>query len=574
MRALAPLAHLASLTTATLVALAGCGPGAPPTCADPVAPGDLVITEIFASYTAGADAGHEWFEIYNTTDHPIELTGLTVTSSRADGTAGKDHVVGRITVAPDQYFTLGDAAPDALPGYLSYGYGADLGALSNTGGKLALHCAATEIDAATYDAVTAGHARELSAAQPPDASANDDPALWCDAHDGAFEPGNYGTPGADNDCAPVLEGSCVEHGVARPIVSPMPGDLVITEVMPTPLKTPAATGEWFEAKVLADCDLNGLGLDRIGDAAPPDLITSPACVHATSGDYLVFAHSPDPSQNGGLPPVAATFTFSIIAGSTSSVGDLAIMAGATVIDAIQWTHSSGGKARALDPSFTDALANDSEAGFCDATTPYGLGDLGTPGLANPACTFLPPPGSCDDHGTLRAIVKPAAGQLVITEVMANPAGPDATLEWFEVTNTAATAFDLNDLGLDRVGDTRPPDVIRATTCEPLAPGGYAVFAHTADPAMNGLLPPIAGTFGFAIVAGSATTPGDLRVLDGATVLDAITWTKAPSSASSQLDPGATTVTGNDDPAKLCAATTPYGDQTNLGTPGAANLACP
>ena len=59
-------------------------------CKDTLLAGDLVITEVFADYKAptggtGADEGKEWFEIYNASDRPIELTGLTIVHSRPDG---------------------------------------------------------------------------------------------------------------------------------------------------------------------------------------------------------------------------------------------------------------------------------------------------------------------------------------------------------------------------------------------------------------------------------------------------------------------------------------------------------
>ena len=68
-----------------------CGPSSGgASCKDTIVAGDLVITEVFADFKAptggtGTDAGKEWFEIYNATDRPIELEGLTLTHSRPDG---------------------------------------------------------------------------------------------------------------------------------------------------------------------------------------------------------------------------------------------------------------------------------------------------------------------------------------------------------------------------------------------------------------------------------------------------------------------------------------------------------
>src|SRR5436305_934227 len=93
-------------------ALAGCGPsGGGSGCKDKMIAGDLVITEVFADYQApaggtGADSGKEWFEIYNASDHPIDLKGLTLVSSKPDGTTAKSHEMTEITIAPGQFMTL------------------------------------------------------------------------------------------------------------------------------------------------------------------------------------------------------------------------------------------------------------------------------------------------------------------------------------------------------------------------------------------------------------------------------------------------------------------------------------
>jgi hypothetical protein len=152
--------------------------------------------------------------------------------------------------------------------------------------------------------------------------------------------------------------------------------------------------------------------------------------------------------------------------------------------------------------------------------------------------------------------------------MANPR-IEPGQEWFEVANTGSIAFDLNELGLDRAGDSRAPDVIRAADCKPVAPGGFALFARTADPAIDGMLPEVDATFGFALI----NSGGDVRVLDGATVLDAVTWTTSTDGVSAQLEPAHFTTADNDTASSFCPAVTSYGDGTNLGTPRAAN-ACP
>lgn len=583
-----------------LLLLAGaCGPsekggGA---CKDSLVVGDLVITEVFADSKApvggsGADEGKEWFEIYNASDRPIELEGLRVDHSRPDGSKLKSHVMEAVTIAPGQYFTLGNATSDLVPAYIDYGYSADLGDFFNTdGGKLALACGDTEIDSTNYDSVKEGRSRELTASTFPDYTLNDDLANWCEAGGAEFEAGNFGTPGADNDCTPVILGLCNDNGTMRDVVAPTPGQLVITEVMPSP-DGDDNMREWFEAKALGDFDLNGLTLDRVNEAANSDTIESPDCIAVTAGEYVVFARSVDPLVNK-LPSgieVKGTFGFSMVGGTATSLGDVAILSGTTVIDSVTWTGSTTGASLALDPDLDeDAAANDDENNFCDGTVVYFDGatqqppeapptqEHGTPGAVNTQCVLLPPAGQCDGGAGNRAIDKPAAGQLVITEYFANPfgTGTDAAQEWFEIKNIDPTdAFDLNGLGLKSNATTI--NVVTSSTCKVLAAGQSAVFAHSVDPLVNGGIDNVAATFTFSIAASN----GSLSVLDGndvAMVHDATSWTtpSVPDGVSRMLKTPNTNTTDNDNQANWCNNTTDvYGTiATNFGTPGMDNN-CP
>ncbi len=575
--------------------LAACGPDDPAgPCKDNLHAGDLVLTEVFADYAAptggtGTDDGKEWFEIYNNADRPVSLKGLTVVASKADGSSPKSHQMDDITLAPGQFFTLGNSTSDLVPPYVDYGYSADLGDLANSnGGKLALRCGDSEIDSAQYEMVKSGHSRQLTNLGPPDYTLNDDLANWCEARDSEFEPNNFGTPGQDNDCAPVVAGSCADGGGMRPVVSPGAGELVITEVMPSPAMVSDTAGEWFEAKALAAFDLNGIGLDRAGDTSNPSIVESASCVHVEPGDYVVFAKSIDSGMNGGVTGAVAPFGFSMVAGSASTPGDVQILVGTNVVDAISWTKSTNGKALQLDPDLTDAISNDDATNFCDATAAYGLGDLGTPGSENGQCTMLPPAGMCDDNGTIRAIVAPAANALVISEIMPNPK-TETTQEWIEITNVGTASFDLNGLGIDRAGDSPAPSVVNSAACKPLAPGAYALFARSTDTAANGGLPAVDATFSFSML----NSNGDVQIVDPTscmgtpsvctTIYDSVAYTTAngwpnqaspngatPDGVSAQLKPTNLTPTDNDTYANWCLALADYGTAMNKGTPKAAN----
>ncbi len=393
------------MRAATLIAAAGlaaCGPtshqGA---CKDVLLPGDLVITEVFADYQAanggtGADEGKEWIEIYNGSGRAIELAGLEVIHSRPDGSKEKSHVLEDVTLAPEQFFTMGNSAQDLLPPYIDYGYGDDLGDLFNTdGGKLQLRCGDAEIDSALYQDVRAGHSRQLTAAQPPDFTVNDAPESWCEADATQFEAGNFGTPGQDNDCVPVIAGRCNDISGLRDTVPPGPGDLVITEVMPSPAAVADADGEWFEVRVLRDVDLNGIGLDRAGDAAMPRRDRGGRLRPRRGRRVRRIRAQRRPADQRRARAVRDVHVLA----ARGHPGDArrrphherrdGRRRGA--LDVVAGRHSLS-----LDPDFGNDTANDDAANFCDGTTQYSpagtTADYGTPGLPNAQCPLLPPAG--------------------------------------------------------------------------------------------------------------------------------------------------------------------------------------
>lgn len=575
------------LLGSSAMAFTACGPSSSPgDCVDEMLAGDLVITEVFADAKAppggsGTDDGKEWFEIYNSSNRAIELKGMKIVHARPDGTRAKSHVMREATIQPGQYFTLGNVAPDLRPPYVDYGYGADLGDMFNTGGgKLSLSCGSSEIDSAVYDNVVVGRSRQLTAAQPPDYTLNDDQMNWCDAISTEFEDSNFGTPGAENDCTPVITGQCNDNGTMRAVVSPTVGDLVITEVMPNPDAVADDVGEWIEIHALSSFDLNGVGLARASSSSP-NVISSADCLHLEAGSYAVFVRNRDMAVNGGIPTdaILGTFNFTLTNGSSSTPGDVRVVLGSTVLDEVTWRRSTAGASRSLDPDFYDPAANDEESNFCDGTTPYGAGDRGTPGAANPHCAAGPVAGQCNDNDTPRPIMKPAMGQLVITEFLANPAGTaagvDAREEWFEIQNVGTTAFDLNGLGLK--GNAATVNTIQSADCKTVPPGGFALFAHSTDPATTGIEASrtVDATFTFALAQGSSGTPGNIYVLDGDTELDRVSWTSSTDGVSDQLHPSQTSTTGNDNAANFCKAQAgqTYGPTANLGTPKAANV-CP
>lgn len=547
-------------------------------CVAPLLPGDLVITEFMANPT-GADTGKEWIEIYNPTDAEIDLSGVLLRFRRADGSSERIHQIQDVSIGAGEYLVLGDADPESLPAHVDYGYGEDLGqGLSGRDGELSVGCGTSAVDIVVYgfpgdDGAPENIARGFDGTREPDALGNDDLGAWCEAAT-VYEPGTegsdgnpdaIGTPGERNDpCFSEQPTTCADNGVDREINPPTPGDLVITEYMPDPSAVGDDEGEWFEVYVGADVDLNGLAITKFGDEEPTDIIGSVDCIPVEAGTYLVFGHSLDTSINGGLP---ADFEFTLSMSNSSQDGTgISVGWGGQFLDTVTWNDSSAGASSQLDPMFLDPTRNDEEGAFCPSEDPYGDGDLGSPGEANPPCPIEAPEGSCvDADGALRDIVAPAVGDLWITEFMADPSAVgDTEGEWFEVYANAA--FDLNALEFGRAEEVE--EAVELDTCAPVEAGQYILFAKNAEAATNGGLPAVDYEVGLSLI----NSNGALFIATDGEVLDEVLWTDTEGGASRALDPSVSGPQANDDEANWCDGADPYGDG-DLGTPAAENAAC-
>ena len=111
-------------------------------------PGDIIITEFFAD-TAGPDDNKEWFEIFNTTDHDLDLTGWTIADNDTDS-----HTIGGtnpVIVMSKDYLVLGNSTSMSANGGtpVDYAYGTDF-TLGNSGDEIVLLAGGTVIHSLGY----------------------------------------------------------------------------------------------------------------------------------------------------------------------------------------------------------------------------------------------------------------------------------------------------------------------------------------------------------------------------------------------------------------------------------------
>ncbi len=570
--------------------LMGCGTGTTPAdiCKGRLA-GDLVITELMLD-PEGSDTGSEWFEVYNTLGTDIDLKGMVIYTKDTDGSGSKTHTLKAGTIPAQGYFTFGDIRSGALPAWIGYTYNDGLGNFGNARGVIGIKCGTVTFDEVTWTRTAkSNRSRGLDPTQPKTSTANDDETLWCDTNPGVVYSGaSAGTPGKANAaCIPeAMVGTCLENGVARPIRPPGGGDLIITEIMANPKSASSATvGAWFEVLATRAVDLNDL---TIATPTTDTSVKSMDCVPVVAGEYVLFARSGDSFINGSLPTPKLTYSLSITTGNNR----LFLRRGDAGIDEAAFTTSTtSGISVQLDNRKLDVASNDVPENFCkslirfDGGTDAGATDFGSPGAPNEVCpevdgglpdggmTDAGDPNFCFDTGTsaFRAVVRPLAGDFVITEFMANPAAaPDTVIgEWFEVLVKGTADFN----GIQMTANSGLTS-FNSANCLHYPTGSLLVFAKSTDPIANGNLGPITGTF----TAPLANSNAKIVLYTDAGVVDQITWTTVAAGKSRQLDINKQDHLLNDLTTNFCDSdagiTLADGGPGDKGTPGLPNRICP
>jgi len=163
-----------------------------------------------------------------------------------------------------------------------------------------------------------------------------------------------------------------------------PGDLVITEIMFDPAGVADNMGEWFEIRNVTTRAIPLAGF-VLGDGTATHAVTGSPSLAA--GDWFVFGINSTTATNGGA---AVDYQYSTL--SWPNTGSLApnLVFDGVPIDSTLLTIPGtwvAGDAIVLNPAFTTAVGNDTQANWCAARAAdvYGTdGNHGTPGAIN-AC---------------------------------------------------------------------------------------------------------------------------------------------------------------------------------------------
>jgi len=356
-----------------------------------------------------------------------------------------------------------------------------------------------------------------------------------------------------------------DGGVEEPEIPALA--IKISEVMYNPDAVDDNAGEWFELYNAGSDPVDLRDLEISDDSEEFKAIEGDNPLLLAPGQYAALGNNSDVTLNGDYIPVAE-FSFQMGNGGDTII----VRLDGVELDRINYGDYDSAKGVSLQQSpdtLMDTTLSGAEGLWCLASTPFGDGDLGTPGAENVQCESSAETSGGEEEGG-EEYGDPSA--LMITEFMPNPAAVEDGLgEWIEITNTGAAAINLKGLKLaDAAGE-------QTITADVIVPGdNSALLARSKDSALNGGMDNVA----YVISSIQLNNGNDSIILldETGAELDRIDYDEDAgwsfdSGVAVQLEAAlAAGPGGNNDPASWCAASAPYG-AGDLGTPGFFNPPC-
>ena len=175
-----------------------------------LASADIVINEIMQDPSKVSDLNGEWFEVFNNTNHNINLQDCVIADS-----GGNFHIINSSLIVPTGgYSVLGASSNPAVNGGAAINYQYSSFNLGNTDDEIFLSCNNIEIDRVEYTGVSPWPdptGKSMILASP--ILDNNLGSNWC-VSSSAYGAGDLGTPGTANDmCAGVAYcGNGIQEG--------------------------------------------------------------------------------------------------------------------------------------------------------------------------------------------------------------------------------------------------------------------------------------------------------------------------------------------------------------------------
>ena len=189
-----------------------------------------------------------------------------------------------------------------------------------------------------------------------------------------------------------LAGNPVAPGTTAAIIEPTPAPLiVITEVMQNPLVLADADGEWFEVRNAGAVAVDMNGWTIRDDGTDSHVIDNGGPLVINPGEYKVLG------VNAAAMALEGVTLFYQYAGILLGNGDdelVLVTGGAVLVDHVVWDNGPiWPNPNGASMYWSGSGDNGDGANWSVSITPFGSGDLGTPGAANDDVSAVPVPGT-------------------------------------------------------------------------------------------------------------------------------------------------------------------------------------
>lgn len=166
----------------------------------------------------------------------------------------------------------------------------------------------------------------------------------------------------------------------------LPGQLVISEVMPDPSKVADTAGEWFELvnPLGVAVDLGGLVVESQKGSGVENFTIAGSLI-LQPGDFAVLGANADSGANGGVT-VDYAWGSAIALGNSNDFVRIRTAGGTTLVQ-VNWTSAASGRSLEVRGGTLPLIVAANLANVPTGMS-YGLGDLGTPGTANSAAVAV------------------------------------------------------------------------------------------------------------------------------------------------------------------------------------------
>ncbi len=236
---------------------------------------------------------------------------------------------------------------------------------------------------------------------------------------------------------------------------PNTGDIIITEIMNNPAAVSDNDGEYIELYNKTDIaiDIEGWLVSDNGSNNHTIANGSPLMIPATS--YLIIGINDDSITNGGLT-VDYEYSGITLGNSEDEIIVTCALNGVSVeIDRVEYDNGitfpdPDGASMNLNPNNLDAVENDNGLNWCESTSSFGDGDLGTPGQGNDVCGTGLPTISINDFSSDEG--DSGTSSFTFTVMLSSTSSNDVSFE-INTADGTATAIDNDYQPLTMSTDT-------------------------------------------------------------------------------------------------------------------------